>query len=86
MIKKLNSMIGKVGKTQSEVLRGMLDSYFKGIEKTGLPFEPYRKTVPGHLRILPRTINKAQDAKIRDIASKTGRALSDLIREAVDRF
>ena len=74
----------KEGKTESEALRKILDVYFKGIEERGLPFEPYRKFSPVGLKVLPRTIRKEQDKKLRKLAEKTGRKISELAREAVD--
>ena len=64
----------------------MLDTYFKDIENRGLPFEPYRKMSPLGMKVLPRTITIEQDRKLRGIAEKTGRKISELAREAVDKF
>ena len=62
----------------------MLDSYLKDIETKGLLFEPYRKTSPLGMKILPRTITIKQDRKLREIAEKTGRKISEIAREVVD--
>lgn len=86
LIKKLGSFVGKEGKTESEVLRKMLDSYFKDIAKKGLPYEPLRKTSPVGLKILPRTVRKDQGDKIRDLTEKTGRKISELVRDAIESF
>ena len=40
LIKKLENLAKKEGKTESEILRRILDAYFKDIEKKGLPYEP----------------------------------------------
>ena len=79
-------MTKKQGKTESEVLRKILDIYFKDIEKRGLPYEPYRKFSPIGLEVLPRTIRKEQDAKLRELMEKTGRKISELAREAIEGF
>lgn len=61
-----------------------MDAYLKYIESKGLPYEPFRKLSPLGLKILPRTIRKEQDAKLREIAEKTGRKISELVREAME--
>ena len=53
---KLRNLARKQGKTESETLRDMLDTYFKEIETKGLPFEPYRKILPLGMKILPRRL------------------------------
>jgi len=79
-------MARKEGKTESEVLRKILDSYLKDIEKKGLFYEPLRKFSPVGLKVLPRTITKKQDEKLRDLCEKTGRKISELVRDAVESF
>jgi hypothetical protein len=64
----------------------VLDPYLKDIEPKGLPFEPYRKISPLGMKVFPRTITKEQDRKLREIAEKTGRKISELAREAVEVF
>ena len=83
---KLKNLARKHGKTESTSLRTILDAYFKGIEKRGLPYEPYRKFSPIGLKVLPRTITRDQDKKLRKLAEKTGRKISELAREAVERY
>jgi len=75
----------KKAKTESEILRQMIDVYFANI-KNNLPYEPLRKTSPVGLKVLPRTIRKDQDIKLRELTEKTGRKISELIREAVEGF
>ncbi len=41
--KKLKNLAKKQGKTESEVLRQILDAYLKDIEYKGLPYEPFKK-------------------------------------------
>lgn len=86
LIKKLGNLAKKENKTESAVLRKILDSYFKDIDKKGLPYEPLRKTSPIGLKVLPRTIRKDQGDKIRELTEKTGRGMSELLREAVQRY
>jgi len=83
---KLGNLAKKGGKTESEVLRRMLDAYFLHIKQKGLPYEPLRKTPPVGLKVLPRTIRKGQDERLRELCEKTGRKISELVREAVESF
>ena len=86
LVKKLGNLARKGGKTESEILRRILGAYFKDIDKEGFPLEPLRKNSPIGLKFLPRTITKKQDAKLRELVEKTGRKISELVREAVERF
>ena len=83
---KLANLAKKQGKTESKVLRKVLDLYLKRVETKGLLFEPYRKTSPLGMKVLPRTITRDQDRKLRKLAEKTGRKISELAREAVDIY
>ena len=83
---KLGNFAKKGGKTESEILRGILDAYFQNIGKKSPPCEPLRKTSPVGLKVLPRTIRKEQDARLRELTEKTGRKISELVREAVENF
>lgn len=76
----------KLNTTESAALRKILDAYFKDIDKKGLPLEPLRKTSPVGLKFLPRTITKKQDLRLRELIEKTGRKISELVREAVESF
>ena len=86
LVKKLGDLAKKEGKTESEILRKILDSYFKEIDKKGLPYEPLRKFSPVGLRFLPRTITKKQDEKLMELCEKTGRKISELAREVIESF
>jgi predicted DNA-binding protein len=83
---KLRNLAKKEKKTESAALRIVLDAYFKDIDKKGLSCEPYRKFSPIGLKVLPRTIRKDQDARLRKLMEKTGRKISELAREAVEVF
>jgi len=83
---KLRNSAKKLGKSESETLRQVLDIYLKDTEIKGLPFEPYRKISPLGMRVLPRTITIEQDRKLREITEKTGRKISELARKAVEYF
>lgn len=74
----------KQERTESAALRLILDAYFEIIKKNGIPNEPLRKISPVGLKVLPRTIRKEQDKRLRKIAEQTGWRLSELIREAVE--
>ena len=84
--KKLKYLARKQKKSESEVLRKVLDFYLKDIKTKGLPLEPYRKISPLGMKVLPRTITVEQDRKLREIAEKTGRRISELAREAMKDF
>ena len=86
LVKKLAYLAKKEEKTESEVLRKILDAYFNDIEKNGLPYEPLRKFSPVGLKFLPRTITKRQDEKLRELCEKTGRKISELARDAIESF
>ena len=62
---------------ESGALRKILDTYLEDIETKGLLFEPYRKTSPLGMKILPRTITIEQDRKLREIAERTGWKISN---------
>ncbi len=83
---KLKKLANKQGKTESEVLRQILDVYLQDMEKKGLPYEPLRKFSPVGLKLLARTITKEQDVKLRELADKTGRKISELVRAVVEEF
>jgi len=85
-IKKLNNLAKRLNTTESAALRKILEAYFNDIEKKGLPYEPLRKFSPVGLKVLPRTIRKEQGIKIRELTEKTGRKISELVREAVEIF
>ena len=74
--------------SESEALRRILDAYLVEIEKRGLPSEPYGKMrFRGYEeRVVPRTIRKEQDARLRELSERTGRNLSELVRAALESF
>ncbi len=82
--KSLKNLAKKQRKSESEVLRQILDAYLRNIESKGLPYEPFRKLAVKGYKIMPRTIRKDQDMKLREIAEKIGRSISELVRVAVD--
>ena len=83
---KLKNLAKKQKKSESGALRKALDAYLKDIEAMGLLFEPYRKISPLGMKALPRTITIEQDRRLREIAERTGRKISELAREAVEVF
>ena len=64
----------------------MLDAYLAEIEKRSLPSEPYGKMrFKGYEeRVVPRTIRREQDSRLRELSERTGRSLSELTRGAVE--
>ncbi|MDD5155098.1 MAG: ribbon-helix-helix protein, CopG family [Candidatus Omnitrophica bacterium] len=86
LTRKLGNLAYKEDKTESAALRRILDVYFRHVKQKGLPCEPLRKTPPVGLKVLPRTVRKEQDARLRELCEKTGRKISELVREAVEGF
>ena len=86
LAKKLTNLAKKEKKTESEVLRHIIDAYLKKTGRKKLKYEPCKKFSPVGLKVMPRTIRKDQDAEIRKIAEKTGRPISEIVREAVEGF
>ena len=84
--KKLEKSARKQGKTESGVLRQILDVYLKHVELHGLSYKPFKRTKPVGMKVLPRTVRKDQDEKLRHLAEKTGISISQLAREAVQKY
>jgi predicted DNA-binding protein len=76
----------KARKTESEVLRDIIDQYI--IRKRGkkLEYEPCKHNPIQGMKVHPRTIRKDQDKYIRRIAEKTGRTISEVVRDAVEGY
>jgi len=85
-VRKLREVAKKALTTESEALRRMLDAYLAEVAKRGLPCEPYSKMrFRGYeQRVVPRTIRREQDSRLRELAERTGRSISELVREAVE--
>ena len=74
--------------SESEALRRMVDTYLAEVNKRGLLSEPYGKMqFKGYEeRVVPRTIRKEQDARLRELSERTGRSISELVRETVEEY
>ena len=85
--KKLREAAKKAVTSESEALRRMLDAYLAEVNKRGLPSEPYGKMrfLGYEERVVPRTIRREQDSRLREVSEQSGRSLSELVREAVER-
>lgn len=85
--RKLKEAAKKALVSESEALRRMIDAHLAEVDRRGIPAEPYGKMrFQGYEeRVVPRTIRKEQDAKLRELSERTGRSLSELVREAVER-
>ncbi len=59
------------------MLRQVIDTYLKNIENKGLPYEPLRKLAFTGYKVLPRTITREQDRKLRKIAEEIGRRINE---------
>ena len=86
--RKLKEASKKALVGESETLRRMLDAYLAEVDKRGLPAEPYGKMrfLGYEERVVPRTIRKEQDVRLRELSERTGRSISELMREVVERF
>ncbi len=84
--KKLVKLAQKAGKTESTVLRDILDSYLHRKGRKKLSYEPCYKVPPLGMKVLLRTVRKEQDKRLRELSEKTGRGVSELVREAVGGF
>ena len=84
--KKLREAAKKSLTSESDALRKMLDAYLADVDKRGLPVGPYGKMkfVGYKDKVVPRTIRKEQDARLRELAERTGRSISELVREAIE--
>ena len=83
---KLREAAKKAVVTESEALRRMVDAYLAEVDRRGLPAEPYGKMqFRGYeQRVVPRTIRREQDARLRELSERIGRSISELVREAVE--
>ena len=85
-LKNLRIWQKKRCKTESEVLRGMLEIYLKRIENKDLSYKHFKRICPTGLKFIARTITKEQDKRLRLLASKTGKSISEMMREVVEGF
>ncbi|MBI4244234.1 MAG: ribbon-helix-helix protein, CopG family [Planctomycetes bacterium] len=58
----------------------------KRIKNKNLPYKPYSNISPVGFEHLDRTITKRQEERLRLLVEKTGRSISELIRETVESF
>ena len=83
---KLKDLAKKRCKTESKVLREMIEVYLKRIENKNLSYKHFKRVCPTGLKFIARTITKEQDERLRFLAEKTGRSITELVREAVEGF
>ena len=81
---KLSKASKVAKKTESAVLRGVIAEYLK--KPVRLKKQSCRKQKIIGLKRLPRTIYREQDIKLREIAKKTGRTISEVVREVVEEY
>ena len=84
--KSAGSKAGKISskekKTESVILRDILDDYLKKPGK--LKKQHFQKQQCIGLQRLARTIRKDQDIKLRKIAEETGMTISEVVRGALE--
>ena len=85
-LRRLKRLSEKQKKTESQVLRQIIDAYLQGIKEKDLSYRLSKQHSPLGLKCVARTIGKEQDARLRRMAEKTGRSVSELVREAVERI
>lgn len=93
LAKKLEDLAKKQRKTESATLRQILERYLEdkskeintNTENRSSSYQPLKKCPHLGLKHLPRTITKEQDTKLRKLAEKTGRTISGMVREAVEK-
>lgn len=86
--RKLSEAAKKALTSESEALRRMLDAYPAEVDRRGLPSEPHGKMrFQGYEeRVVPCTVRREQDARLRELSERTSRSISELVREAVEEF
>lgn len=85
--KKLEKEAEKRKITESEVLREVLDKYFAYIEKNGFSKKVCTKFSVGKgLKTKSRTVRRDQESRLRKMTEKSGRHISELVREALNGF
>ncbi len=84
--KKLKDLANKQCKTESEVLRGIIEVYLKRIENKNLSYKFLKRVTPVCSKYIARTITKEQDKRLRLLAERTGRSITELVRGAVEEF
>lgn len=77
--KKLKDLAKKRCKTESEVLRGMIEVYLKEIENKNLSYKHFKRLCPTGLKFIARTITREQDKRF--AAVQEGRDISFVDRE-----
>ena len=78
---KLAKLAQKRKKTESVILRDILDDYLKKLGK--LKKQHCQKQQCVGLQRLARTIRMDQDIELRKIAEKTGMTISEVVRDVV---
>ena len=86
-VEKLKHLAKKEQKSESAVLRDILDTYIFNMEDILLvEHKPFKKTSPKSLIKLSRTIYKEQDQKLRKLSEKTGRGVSEIVRKVLGKY
>lgn len=83
---KLQKLASDRGVTESAVLRQIIAWYLGQNRKIRHKHQPLQKTSPNARKVKPRTLSLEQDQALRKLADQTGRSMSELIREAVERY
>lgn len=88
-ILRLKALADKEKKTESQVLRQILDRYLNRMERKKLLYKPYRKCEKSSsgsgMKHIGRTITREQNKRLRLLTEKAGRGISELVREAIKK-
>ncbi|MCB4792155.1 MAG: ribbon-helix-helix domain-containing protein [Elusimicrobia bacterium] len=72
--------------TESAVLRNMIDEYFSKNKGKSLDYSPLKKLSILGMKTTPRTVRRDQDKMLRDFSQKTGRNVSEIVRNAIEKY
>ena len=81
-LQKLNKIARETGRSCSEILREAIDQYLKTYKDEEQPVFLRKQPIVG-LKVVPRTIRRDQEERIREISQKTGKKMSEVMREAL---
>lgn len=86
LLGRLEGHAKEQGTTESAVLRKMIDEYFSKNKGKSFDYSPFRKQSVLGMKTAPRTVRRDQDKMLRGFSQKTGRSMSEIIREAIEVF
>lgn len=76
----------KTRRLESKIIQEAIEYYLLPWEIEKLPYEPLKKKQILGLKRIARTIKIDQDKSLRLLTKRTGRGISELVREAIISF